>query len=270
MLDNLKLTVARVTRSATGRGLAMAVAGGATLLAGPTTAMAGVVPGFKGPFAPNAWDLDFYSNVLVPQPPVTQAPYEPSSTPVTSLPDGNYPSGYLCFDDNSVACINNLDTEQGIMRLVGSDYTEEPEPSPYSNGEAGESWAIQWESDPITAPTTVSFDWSYFTFDESADDQSYYYTIDALNNIDTVLLSSEPTGDSGSISLNLLAGSRLGFGVHTASNTGGPGYLNVVRFSYTAPDVVPGPLPLLGAGAAFGWSRRLRQRLVTSAKSSKR
>ena len=24
---------------------------------------------------------------------------------------------------------------------------------------------------------------------------------------------------------------------------------------------VPGPLPLLGAGAAFGWSRRLRQRV---------
>jgi MYXO-CTERM domain-containing protein len=28
----------------------------------------------------------------------------------------------------------------------------------------------------------------------------------------------------------------------------------------TAPT--PGPLPLLGAGAAFGWSRRLRQRIA--------
>jgi len=26
---------------------------------------------------------------------------------------------------------------------------------------------------------------------------------------------------------------------------------------------VPGPLPLLGAGAAFGWSRRLRKRSTT-------
>jgi hypothetical protein len=25
---------------------------------------------------------------------------------------------------------------------------------------------------------------------------------------------------------------------------------------------VPGPLPLLGAGAAFGWSRRLRRRIA--------
>lgn len=30
-----------------------------------------------------------------------------------------------------------------------------------------------------------------------------------------------------------------------------------------APAAVPGPLPLLGAGAAFGWSRRLRKRIAT-------
>jgi len=29
------------------------------------------------------------------------------------------------------------------------------------------------------------------------------------------------------------------------------------------PSAVPGPLPLLGAGAAFGWSRRLRKRIAT-------
>ena len=29
-------------------------------------------------------------------------------------------------------------------------------------------------------------------------------------------------------------------------------------------EPVPGPLPLLGAGAAFGWSRRLRRRLPFS------
>lgn len=29
------------------------------------------------------------------------------------------------------------------------------------------------------------------------------------------------------------------------------------------PAAVPGPLPLLGAGAAFGWSRRLRKRIAT-------
>jgi hypothetical protein len=32
----------------------------------------------------------------------------------------------------------------------------------------------------------------------------------------------------------------------------------------SAPSSVPGPLPLLGAGAAFGWSRRLRRRVKAS------
>ncbi|PZV05355.1 MAG: hypothetical protein DCF23_03575 [Cyanobium sp.] len=31
-----------------------------------------------------------------------------------------------------------------------------------------------------------------------------------------------------------------------------------------APTAVPGPLPLLGAAAAFGWSRRLRNRISTA------
>ena len=29
------------------------------------------------------------------------------------------------------------------------------------------------------------------------------------------------------------------------------------------PSAVPGPLPLFGAAAAFGWSRRLRKRIAT-------
>ena len=33
---------------------------------------------------------------------------------------------------------------------------------------------------------------------------------------------------------------------------------------FIAPAPVPGPLPLLGAGAALGWSRRLRRRLSSS------
>jgi hypothetical protein len=33
-------------------------------------------------------------------------------------------------------------------------------------------------------------------------------------------------------------------------------------------DPVPGPLPLLGAGAAFGWSRRLRRRSRTGAEAA--
>ena len=43
---------------------------------------------------------------------------------------------------------------------------------------------------------------------------------------------------------------------------------NSLRFTPVAPDPVtsvPGPLPLFGAGAAFGWSRRLRRRIKAPA-----
>ena len=36
-----------------------------------------------------------------------------------------------------------------------------------------------------------------------------------------------------------------------------------ITSSTLAPQAVPSPLPVLGAGAAFGWSRRLRRRLKT-------
>lgn len=36
------------------------------------------------------------------------------------------------------------------------------------------------------------------------------------------------------------------------------------RSHYTAPAPVPGPLPLFGAAAAFGFSRKLRKRIQES------
>lgn len=39
-----------------------------------------------------------------------------------------------------------------------------------------------------------------------------------------------------------------------------------LEYTYTTPDVtVPGPLPILGAGAAFGFSRKLRKRIRSTA-----
>jgi len=42
--------------------------------------------------------------------------------------------------------------------------------------------------------------------------------------------------------------------------------LNSFGDTYTQ-DAVPGPLPLLGAGIAFGFSRKLRRRISTSAQA---
>ena len=56
-----------------------------------------------------------------------------------------------------------------------------------------------------------------------------------------------------------------------ASLLNGKAYLNVHSSTYTGGEIrgffaqeVPGPLPLLGAGVALGWSRRLRRRQAAS------
>jgi hypothetical protein len=57
-----------------------------------------------------------------------------------------------------------------------------------------------------------------------------------------------------------------GFGYSSPTDWGsssvGGGIVTSSSLSF-APAAVPGPLPLFGAGAAFGWSRRLRRRVKT-------
>lgn len=50
----------------------------------------------------------------------------------------------------------------------------------------------------------------------------------------------------------------VGNGTWTVNGTG-----DTIRFQVTT-NPVPGPLPVLGAGAAFGFSRRLRRRIQRS------
>jgi hypothetical protein len=58
-----------------------------------------------------------------------------------------------------------------------------------------------------------------------------------------------------------------GFGITTTGLLGTwtlDGTGDTIQVFIGAPAAaVPGPLPLLGAGAAFGWSRRLRKRIST-------
>jgi hypothetical protein len=59
--------------------------------------------------------------------------------------------------------------------------------------------------------------------------------------------------------------------VSTVFSSTAPGTITSFKVEFTPgapvppPSLVPGPLPLLGAGAAFGFSRRLRRRINTSA-----
>ena len=52
-----------------------------------------------------------------------------------------------------------------------------------------------------------------------------------------------------------------GFFYGTTPNGGANNQGAIFAFDSGVRDPVPGPLPLMGAGAAFGWSRRLRRRI---------
>jgi uncharacterized repeat protein (TIGR03803 family) len=77
-----------------------------------------------------------------------------------------------------------------------------------------------------------------------------------------ITLKSSFTGANGSFPRSQLtsAGNGLYYGTALGgvNNTGA-----IFAFDSGVPDSnpVPGPLPLMGAGAAFGWSRRLRRRI---------
>jgi hypothetical protein len=119
----------------------------------------------------------------------------------------------------------------------------------------------------IAAPLagTVSFDWAYSTNDGPIYDPFGYvlngaFTRLTINNISLT--------QSGSVSFSVLAGDVFGFRQNSFDSGGGRASTTISNFNgplaASGPASVPGPLPLLGAGAAFGWSRQLRRRIGTS------
>ena len=101
----------------------------------------------------------------------------------------------------------------------------------------------------------VSFDWAYNTIDSGFDRFGYL-----LNGSFNFL--SDQDGETGTASFAVVAGDVFGFSIDGNDGLAGPGIATISNFS--APDSsapVPGPLPLLGVGAAFGYSRRLRRRI---------
>jgi hypothetical protein len=134
-------------------------------------------------------------------------------------------------------------------------------------GANDESFTDQNTDFTIAAPSagTVSFDWSYETLDWIAAADPFGYL---LNGVYTELIDGFGLlTQSGSASFSVLAGDMFGFrqigntfdgrAATLISNFNGP-------LATPGTASVPGPLPLLGAGAAFGWSRQLRRRIGAS------
>ena len=115
----------------------------------------------------------------------------------------------------------------------------------------------------IAAPTagTVSVDWAYSTDDEKAQYDPFGYL---LNGAFIKLTNDGVANQSGSASFSVLAGDVFGFRQNSVDSILGRASTTISLFNGPVAASVPGPLPLLGAGAAFGWSRQLRRRIGTS------
>jgi len=108
---------------------------------------------------------------------------------------------------------------------------------------------ISFAPNPYTTPggATITFAASTLTTGYS----NLFKSTGVVGWAFTVSGGSVPAGTTGTMDLSFL---NQGAGAFSWT---GDGTLNIPSSG------VPGPLPLLGAGAAFGWSRRLRKRLST-------
>ena len=117
----------------------------------------------------------------------------------------------------------------------------------------------------IAAPFTgtVSFTWAYTTTDELGPE---YDPFGYLLNGNFTQLTSNTGADSqtGSTSFSVIAGQVFGFRQNSLDSLGDPATTTISNFNgpvASGSASVPGPLPLFGLGAAFGFSSRLRKRI---------
>ena len=220
------------------------VLGLATLpLSGAPAQAAGV--GLTGPFALNNWKLI----PTVESSPKTQVGYN----------DGIAPT-YVCASASATACVDGPSLTGGSPIVTGppGGFTVVGAKTGDYGSSAGNTvdiaWKLQYTGD---APYRLTFDYYFESGDVAGEDKGYF----AINNIK--LVESTGTSDfSPGLSFLVNKNDTIAFGVLTANVDSQIGLVQITNFDATE---VPAPLPLLGAGAAFGWSRRLRRRIRTQA-----
>jgi len=124
-----------------------------------------------------------------------------------------------------------VEIEEAQIEIWGSDTNEE-------EGEVLTEATIE-----IIVGGTYSFDWTYFTIDGAEYDIAYF-----INDERTDLTLEEDiegnsfgnSGQSGSISLELTAGTILGFGIEATDDCCGLGTLTINHFTHPAPFCAAG------------------------------
>ena len=155
------------------------------------------------------------------------------------------PSNWTFADNGGDGSVDTAGAP-GSITLTGSNQRPDFDPGPSINTDY---------TTTAFASGPVSFDWSY-----SSADFNFYDSFGYLLNGSFTQIADNGSQGSGFSQFNVLAGDTFGFRVFTLDDQFGPGIATISNFS--AP--VPGPLPLLGVGAAFSYSRRLRRRINLS------
>jgi hypothetical protein len=179
------------------------------------------------------------------------------SLDATGLISDNYTiAALLSFDDISdyrkILDFKNLTSDTGLYTNDGQlvFYDEDNEPSGGPTVGPGTFFEVVLTRDSSNALMTAYFDGTpVFSFSDS----SSLGVISAANLLN-IFQDDAPTEGNESSS-GSVAGLRIFDNVLTDAE--------VAALDLRTPSAVPGPLPLFGAAAAFGWSRRLRKRIAT-------
>jgi hypothetical protein len=164
--------------------------------------------------------------------------------------------GYICTPANPTACVEGpepgdpIETNPGAFTVVGGlaeDFAEEVQ---------GSRFFLNWTLDPALSNRTIdyflSFDFLFQTSDIESEIKGYF----SINNILTPIQTSTD-GDFTTGVFRISPSDTIAFGLNSSNFDNNESFVIINNFIAD----VPGPLPLLGVGAAFGWSRRLRSRV---------
>jgi len=163
---------------------------------------------------------------------------------IAALLQFNDITGYRkVFDFKSLTSDNGLYTYSGQLNFY-SENSGGPTVGP------GTFFEVVLTRDSSTALMTAYLDGTpVFSFSDS----SSLGVISAANLLN--IFQDDATTGGGESSSGSVAGLRIFNNVLTDAE--------VAALDLRTPSAVPGPLPLFGAAAAFGWSRRLRKRIAT-------
>jgi len=163
--------------------------------------------------------------------------------------------------DNWTCTISTIIGESACSTSFGTfAFDPAPEGSKYFWGFENNPPGTLSQTLPTVAGTIYDISFLFNSYQNEPDNAlsvqvgSLTYTLDLVPFAWTTY-SGTFTAASSSTPLNFL--------FKTIPGSGTVGLDNVVVNQKGSAVKVPGPLPLLGAGAAFGWSRRLRKRIAT-------